>query len=69
MEEDYKPVNPSDPEQGTGNNWQQYSDPPRKPKPCEVFDTIGGIGAGAWLAILLGPSAWTSPHVYQSGIR
>ncbi len=25
-----------------------------KPKPCDVFDTIAGIGAGAWLAILLG---------------
>lgn len=31
-----------------------HSDPPRKPKPCEVFDTIAGIGAGGWLAILLG---------------
>lgn len=26
----------------------------RKPKPCEIFDTIAGIGAGGWLAILLG---------------
>ena len=33
---------------------KQHSDPPRKPKPCEVFDTIAGIGAGGWLAILLG---------------
>lgn len=33
---------------------EQHSDPPRKPKPCEVFDTIAGIGAGGWLAILLG---------------
>lgn len=28
--------------------------PLKKPKPCEVFDTIAGIGAGGWLAILLG---------------
>ena len=27
---------------------------PRKPRPCDVFDTIAGIGAGGWLAILLG---------------
>jgi hypothetical protein len=27
---------------------------PVKPRPCDVFDTIGGIGAGGWLAILLG---------------
>ena len=33
---------------------KQHSNPPRKPKPCEVFDTIAGIGAGGWLAILLG---------------
>ena len=26
----------------------------RKPRPCDVFDTIAGIGAGGWLAILLG---------------
>ena len=26
----------------------------RKPRPCDMFDTIGGIGAGGWLAILLG---------------
>ena len=26
----------------------------RKPRPCDVFDTIVGIGAGGWLAILLG---------------
>ena len=26
----------------------------RKPRPCDLFDTIAGIGAGAWLAILLG---------------
>ncbi|TVY76136.1 hypothetical protein LSUE1_G005975 [Lachnellula suecica] len=26
----------------------------KKPRPCEVFDTIAGIGAGGWLAILLG---------------
>lgn len=26
----------------------------RKPGPCDVFDTIAGIGAGGWLAILLG---------------
>lgn len=25
-----------------------------KPRPCEIFDTIAGIGAGGWLAILLG---------------
>jgi hypothetical protein len=28
--------------------------PQRKPRPCDVFDTIAGIGAGGWLAILLG---------------
>lgn len=28
--------------------------PYRKPRPCDVFDTIAGIGAGGWLAILLG---------------
>ena len=28
--------------------------PDRKPRPCDVFDTIAGIGAGGWLAILLG---------------
>ena len=26
----------------------------RAPRPCDVFDTIVGIGAGGWLAILLG---------------
>ena len=26
----------------------------KKPRPCDVFDTIVGIGAGGWLAILLG---------------
>ena len=26
----------------------------RKPRPCDVFDTIAGIGAGGWVAILLG---------------
>ena len=25
-----------------------------KPRPCEVFDVIAGIGAGGWLALLLG---------------
>jgi hypothetical protein len=25
-----------------------------RPRPCDVFDTIAGIGAGGWLAILLG---------------
>ena len=25
-----------------------------KPRPCDVFDTIAGIGAGGWLALLLG---------------
>ena len=25
-----------------------------KPRPCDVFDTIAGIGTGGWLAILLG---------------
>lgn len=28
--------------------------PHKKPRPCDVFDTIAGIGAGGWLAILLG---------------
>lgn len=26
----------------------------RKPRPCDVFDCIAGIGVGGWLAILLG---------------
>lgn len=26
----------------------------RKPRPCDVFDVIAGIGAGGWLALLLG---------------
>lgn len=26
----------------------------KKPKPCELFDIIAGIGTGGWLAILLG---------------
>jgi hypothetical protein len=26
----------------------------QKPRPCDVFDAIAGIGAGGWLAILLG---------------
>lgn len=26
----------------------------KKPRPCDVFDTIAGIGAGGWLALLLG---------------
>ncbi|MCJ1245852.1 hypothetical protein MMC30_003056 [Trapelia coarctata] len=26
----------------------------RRPRPCDVFDTIAGIGAGGWLALLLG---------------
>jgi hypothetical protein len=26
----------------------------RKPRPCDVFDTIAGIGAGGWLALMLG---------------
>jgi hypothetical protein len=25
-----------------------------KPRPCDVFDIIGGIGVGGWLALLLG---------------
>jgi hypothetical protein len=25
-----------------------------KPRPCDIFDTIAGIGAGGWLALLLG---------------
>lgn len=33
---------------------EQNSASPRKPRPCDVFDTIAGIGAGGWLAILLG---------------
>lgn len=28
--------------------------PHKKPRPCDVFDTIAGIGAGGWLALLLG---------------
>ena len=27
---------------------------PKKPRPCDVFDVIAGIGAGGWLANLLG---------------
>jgi hypothetical protein len=26
----------------------------RKPRPCDVFDVIAGIGSGGWLALLLG---------------
>ena len=26
----------------------------QKPRPCDVFDTIAGVGTGGWLAILLG---------------
>src|SRR6186713_744605 len=26
----------------------------QKPQPCDVFDVITGIGAGGWLALLLG---------------
>ncbi|MCJ1379191.1 hypothetical protein MMC17_002291 [Xylographa soralifera] len=26
----------------------------KKPRPCDVFDTIAGIGAGGWLALFLG---------------
>ena len=26
----------------------------RRPRPCDVFDTIAGIGAGGWVAIFLG---------------
>jgi len=33
---------------------QKNGAPHRKPRPCDIFDTIGGIGAGGWLAILLG---------------
>ncbi|MCJ1273471.1 hypothetical protein MMC21_001262 [Puttea exsequens] len=33
---------------------KQNGVPQRKPRPCDVFDTIAGIGAGGWLAILLG---------------
>lgn len=25
-----------------------------KPRPCDIFDVIGGIGSGGWLALLLG---------------
>jgi hypothetical protein len=32
------------------NNGVQH----RKPRPCDVFDTIAGVGAGGWLALLLG---------------
>ncbi|MCJ1402793.1 hypothetical protein MMC11_006014 [Xylographa trunciseda] len=28
--------------------------PERRPRPCDVFDLIAGIGAGGWLALLLG---------------
>ena len=31
----------------------QNGHPDRKPRPCDVFDTIASIGAGGWLAILL----------------
>lgn len=33
---------------------QRNDVPYEKPRPCDVFDTIAGIGAGGWLAILLG---------------
>lgn len=32
----------------------QNGTPDRKPRPCDIFDCIAGIGAGGWLAILLG---------------
>ena len=28
--------------------------PKAKPRPCDVFDVIAGIGSGGWLALLLG---------------
>ena len=28
--------------------------PDSKPRPCDVFDVIAGIGPGGWLALLLG---------------
>ena len=33
---------------------KQNGENPKKPRPCDVFDIIAGIGAGGWLAILLG---------------
>lgn len=33
---------------------QQNGVPGHKPRPCDIFDTIAGIGAGGWLAIFLG---------------
>lgn len=33
---------------------KQNGVPHRKQRPCDVFDTIAGIGVGGWLAILLG---------------
>lgn len=33
---------------------KQNGVPNKKPRPCDVFDTITGIGAGGWLALLLG---------------
>ena len=33
---------------------QEVNQTEHKPRPCDVFDTIAGIGAGGWLAILLG---------------
>ena len=33
---------------------RQKGSPFKKPRPCDAFDTITGIGAGGWLALLLG---------------
>ena len=33
---------------------KQNGSPYKKPRPCDAFDTITGIGAGGWLALLLG---------------
>ena len=33
---------------------RQNGVPNQKPRPCDIFDVIAGIGAGGWLAILLG---------------
>jgi patatin-like phospholipase/acyl hydrolase len=40
-----------------------------KPRPCDVFDIIGGIGVGGWLALLLGRFHFDVPTCIKAYIR
>src|SRR5256885_11344676 len=40
-----------------------------KPRPCDVFDIIGGIGVGGWLALLLGRFHFDVPTCIKVYIR